>query len=165
VCVGLCVHTHKFVRVHAHFNFALLRKFYGVFKKKSFVETCHHMPLSLPPPPWPQLFDQPPIPNRLPRSQFLSDSDRSSGKIYLPPLTNASVTCKSPSSRRRLLEIDHRTKSTLILFLCYPQNKSPLPKSILVRFGLGKWQNISTVPDERTGHLRIAVVASSTPRN
>ena len=72
--------------------------------------TCH----SLPPPPWPQLFDQPPIPNRLPRSQFLSDLDRSSGKIYLPPLTNASITCESPSSRRRPLEIDHRTKSTSI---------------------------------------------------
>ena len=55
------------MHVHAHFNFALLRKFYGVFstyKNKSFVKTCRHMPLSLPPPPWPQLFDQPPIPNR-----------------------------------------------------------------------------------------------------
>ena len=91
--------------------------------------------------------------------------DWSSGKIYLPPLTNASVTCESPSSRRRPLEINHRTKSTSILFLCYLQTKSALPKSILVRFGLGKCQNISTVPDERTGHLRIAVVASWTPRN
>ena len=68
-------------------------------KKKSFVETCRHMPLSLPPPPWPQLFDQPPIPNRLPQSQFLSDLDRSSGKIYLPPLTNASVTCVAAPSK------------------------------------------------------------------
>jgi len=141
VHVCLCMYMHKFVHVQAHFNFALLRKFYGVFsayKNKSFVKTCRHMPLFLPPPPWQQLFDQPPIPNRLPRSRFLSDSERSSGKIYLPPLTNASVTCKSPSSRCRLLEINHRTKSTLILFLCYPQTKSPLPKSILVRFGLGK---------------------------
>ena len=73
-----------------------------------------------------------------PPKSILSDSDRSSGKIYLPPLTNASVTCESPSSRRRPLEINHRTKSTSILFLCYPQTKSPLPKSILVRFGLGK---------------------------
>ncbi len=132
---------HVCYAIHAHFNFALLRKFYGVFstyKNKSFVKTCRHMPLSLPPPPWPQLFDQPPILNRLPRSRFLSDSERSSGKIYLPPLKNASVTCKSLSSRCRLLEINHRTKSTLILFLCYPQTKSPLPKSILVRFGLGK---------------------------
>jgi hypothetical protein len=117
------------------------------------------------PPPWPQLFDQPPIPNRLPRSRFLSDLDRSSGKIYLPPLTNASITCESPSSRRRPLEIDLKTKSTSILFLCHPQTKSPLPKSILVRFGLGKWQNISTVPEERAGHLRNAVVASPPPRN
>ena len=33
-------------------------------------------------------FDQHPIPNRLPQSQFLSDLDRSNVKIYLPPLTN-----------------------------------------------------------------------------
>jgi hypothetical protein len=52
------MYMHKFVNVHAHFNFALLRKFYGVFstyKNKSFVKTCRHMPLSaaakLPPPP------------------------------------------------------------------------------------------------------------------
>ena len=60
------------------------------------------------------------------------------GKIYLPPLTNASVTCESPSSHCRPLVINHRTKSTSILFLCYPQTKSALTKSILVRFGLGK---------------------------
>jgi hypothetical protein len=90
------------------------------------------------PPPWPQLFDQPPLPNRLPRSKFLSDLGRSSGKIYLPPLTNASITCKSPSSRRHPLEIDHRTKSNSILFLCTHRTKLPLSKSILVRFGLGK---------------------------
>ncbi len=29
--VGLCMHMHKFVHVHAHFNFAQLREFYGVF--------------------------------------------------------------------------------------------------------------------------------------
>ena len=90
------------------------------------------------PPPWPQLFDQPPLPNRLPRSQFLSDLGQSSGKIYLPPLTNASITCKSPSSSRRPLEIDHRTKSNSILFLCTHRTKLPLSKSILVRFGLRK---------------------------
>jgi hypothetical protein len=121
VHVCLCMYMHKFVHVHAHFNFALLRKFYGVFstyKNKSFVKTCRHMPLSLPPPPWPQLFDQPPILNRLPRSRFLSDSERSSGKIYLPPLKNASVTCKSLSSRCRLLEINHRTKSTCRMLEC-----------------------------------------------
>ena len=128
--VCLCIYMHKFVHVHAHFNFALLRKFYGVFstyKNKSFVKTCRHMPLSLPPPPWPQLFDQPPIPNRLPRSQFLSDSERSSGKIYLPPLTNASVTCKSPSSRRRLLEIDHITKSTSDFVPLHPPDQIAPP--------------------------------------
>jgi hypothetical protein len=92
----------------------------------------------LAPPPWPQLFDQPPLPNRLPRSQFLSDLGQSSGKIYLPPLTNASITCKSPSSSRRPLEIDHRTKSNSILFLCTHRTKLPLSKSILVRFGLRK---------------------------
>ena len=137
MCVGLCVHTHKFVHART-FQFCPIEEILWGIQKKSFVETCHHMPLSLPPPPWPQLFDQPPIPNRLPQSQFLSDSDRSSGKIYLPPLTNASVTCESPSPRRRPLEINHRTKSTSILFLCYPQTKSALTKSILVRFGLGK---------------------------
>ncbi len=142
MCMSVCAWTcTNLCMCHAHINFALLRKFYAVFstyKYKSFVKTCRHMPLSLPPPPWPQLFDQPPIPNRIPRSQFLSDLDRSSGKIYLPPLTNASVTCESPSSRQSSLEIDHRTKSTSILFLCHPQTKSPLPKSILVRFGLGR---------------------------
>ena len=75
----------------------------------------------LAPPPWPQLFDQPPLPNRFPQSQFLSDLGRSSGKIYLPPLTKVSITCESPSSRRRPLEIDHRMKSTSILFLCTPR--------------------------------------------
>ena len=142
-CACLFVHVHaQICACTCTFQFCpieeILWGILNIHKNKSFVKTCRHMPLSLPPPPWPQLFDQPPIPNRLPRSQFLSDSERSSGKIYLPPLTNVSVTCKLPSSRRRLLEIDHRTKSTLILFLCYPQTKSPLPKSILVRFGLGK---------------------------
>jgi hypothetical protein len=70
----------------------------------------------------------PPLPNRLPRSRFLSDLGRSSGKIYLPPLTNASITCESPSSRRRHLEIDHRTKSTSILFLCHPLDQIASPE-------------------------------------
>ena len=74
----------------------------------------------LAPPPWPQLFDQPPLPSRLPQSQFLSDLGRSSGKIYLPPLMKVSITCKSPSSRRSPLEIDHRTKSTLICSFAPP---------------------------------------------
>jgi hypothetical protein len=80
------------------------------------------------PPPWPQHFDQPPLPNRLPRSQFLSILDQSSGKTYLPPLTNASITCESPSSRRRPLELDHRTKSTSILFLCHPPEQIASPE-------------------------------------
>jgi hypothetical protein len=56
------MYMHKFVHVHAHFNFALLRKFYGVFstyKNKSFVKhaaTCRSLSHLL--------FDQPPIPNR-----------------------------------------------------------------------------------------------------
>ena len=41
----------------------------------------------------------------------------------------------------------------------------PLPKSILVRFGPVKWQNLSKAPDERIYHLRIAVVTSAPPRN
>jgi hypothetical protein len=60
-------------------------------------------------------------------SQFLSDLGRSSGKIYLPPLTNVIITCESPSLHRLSLKIDHRTKSTSILFVC-----------TLVHFGLGK---------------------------
>jgi len=138
----------RFVRAHAQicacartFQFCPIEEIlWGILyieKKPSLKHAATCRSLSQPPP-WPQLFDQPPIPNRLPRSQFLSDSDRSSGKIYLTPPTNASVTCQSPSSRRRPLEINHRTKSTSILFLCYPQTISPLPKSILVRFGLGK---------------------------
>ena len=49
----MCVHTHisplSTNLCDMHFNFALLREFYGVFstyKNKSFVETCRHMPLS-----------------------------------------------------------------------------------------------------------------------
>ena len=34
----------------------------------------------------------PPLQNRLPLSQFLPDFDGSSGKIYLQPLANASIT-------------------------------------------------------------------------
>ena len=106
-------------KLHAHFTLPGCWDSSGVLQEN---QTCERMqnrflfPL-LAPPPWPQLFDQPPLPNRLPRSQFLSDLDRSSGNIYLPPLTNASITCKSLSSHRRPLEIDHRTKSTSILFV------------------------------------------------
>ena len=78
------------------------------------------------PPQWPQLFDQPPLPNRLPRSQFLSDLDLVSCKIYLPPLTNALGTCGSPSLRRLSLEIDCTTNNTLIPpFLPPPDQIAP----------------------------------------
>ena len=70
----------------------------------------------------------PPGPNCLSQSQFLSVLDRSSGKIYLRPLTNAFITCESPSSRRRPLEIDNRTKSTSILFLCHPPDQIASPE-------------------------------------
>ena len=78
------------------------------------------------PPQWPQLFDQPPPPNRQPRSQFLSNFDRSSGENYLPPLTNASITCELPSSSRLYLEIDHTMNNTLIPpFLPPPDQIAP----------------------------------------
>jgi hypothetical protein len=69
-----------------------------------------------------------PRPNRLSQSQFLSVLDLVSDKIYLPSLTNALGTCGSPSSRRRLLEIDHRTKSTSILSSAPPGPNRP-PRS------------------------------------
>ncbi len=98
-----------------------------------------------------------PLPNRLPRSQFLSDLDLVSCKIYLAPLTNALGTCGLPSLRRLSLKIDCTTNNTLIPpFLPPPDQIPPPPKSILVCFGLGKLQNISTAPDERAGHLRIS---------
>ncbi len=50
-------------------------------------------------------------------------------------------------------------------YLINPHTKSPPPKSILVRFGPVKWQNLSTAPDERVCHLQIAVIASPPPRN
>ena len=166
--VCLCMYMHKFVHVHAHFNFALLRKFYGVFstyKNKSFVKTCRHMPLSLPPPPWPQLSDQPPIPNRLPRSQFLSVLDLVSDKIYLPSMMNALGTCGSPSSRRRLLEIDHRTKSTSILFLCTPRTKAPPPGVNSCPISMVKAVKSTYHMQGRRDLIRIAVVALPTTRN
>jgi hypothetical protein len=86
----------------------------------------------------PNLFDQPPLPSRLPRSQFLSDLDRSIGKIYLPPLTNASITSESPSSRHRPLEIDHRTKSTSILFLCQLPDQIASPEVNYCPFWTGQ---------------------------
>jgi len=49
--------------------------------------------------------------------------------------------------------------------LTTPPIKSPPPKSILVRFGPVKWQNLSTAPDELVYYMRIAVVASLPPRN
>jgi hypothetical protein len=95
LCVSVCACTRTNLCECARtFQFCPIEEIlWGILyiEKKSFVETCRHMPL-LPPPPWPQLFDQPPIPNRCPRSQFLSDSDRSSGKIYLPPLETKRVS-------------------------------------------------------------------------
>jgi hypothetical protein len=46
-----------------------------------------------------------------------------------------------------------------------PPTKSPPPKSIIVRFWLVKWQNLSNAPDERVYHLQIAGVALPPPRN
>ena len=44
-CACLFVlYMHKFVHVHAHFNFALLRKFYGVFSyKNKSAATCRSL--------------------------------------------------------------------------------------------------------------------------
>ncbi len=98
-------------------------------------------PLVLPPP-WPQLFDQPPLPNRLPRSQFLSDLDLVSCKIYLPPLTNALGTSKyfsfcgqfrgggdAPTAIRRC---PARSSGTVDI-LCH----LPSPKRTRIDFGRG----------------------------
>jgi len=68
----------------------------------------------------------PPLPNRLPRSQFLYDLDLVSCKIYLLPLTNALGTCGSPSLRRLFLVIDCTTNNTLIPpFLPPPDQIAP----------------------------------------
>jgi hypothetical protein len=59
------MYMHKFVRVHAHFNFALLRKFYGVFSTyKSHCRSHRAAATALPPsrcvPPQPPLPLPPP---------------------------------------------------------------------------------------------------------
>jgi hypothetical protein len=67
-----------------------------------------------------------PLPNCLPRSQFLSDLDLVSCKIYPPPLTNMLGTFESPSSRRLSLEIDRMANNTLIPpFLPPPDQIAP----------------------------------------
>ena len=69
---------------------------------------------------------------------------------------HAPFTCAAPPSNH------HK------LWFCSsatPPTKSPFPKSILLRFGRVKWQNLSTAPDDCVYHLRIAVVASLAPEN
>ena len=70
-----------------------------------------------------------PLPNRLPRSQFLSDLDLVSCKIYLAPLTNALGTCGLPSLRRLSLKIDYTTNNTLIPPFLPPPDQIPPPRS------------------------------------
>ena len=57
--------------------------------------------------------------------------------------------------------IPHHGHNSLI----NPQYQIASPKVNSVRFGPVKWQNLSTAPDERVYHLRIAVVAWPPPRN
>jgi len=65
MCVSVCTCTLVQICACARtFQFCPIEEIlWGILyiEKKSFVETCRHMPLSLPPPPWPQLFDQPVI--------------------------------------------------------------------------------------------------------
>jgi hypothetical protein len=104
----VCRFVHKFVRVHAHFNFALLKKFYGVsilyIRKKN------------------------------------------------PSLKHAAICCS--------LSHPHHSHN----YLSYPPYQIASPE-VNSCFGPVKWQNLSTVPDERVCHLRIAVVSRNQPQN
>ena len=183
--VGLCMYMHKFVHVHALFNFALLREFYGVsiifYIRRNVVlliifsqvrkefwnfPPCRWLPPPPPPPRWWQgQLPDPPSPTKSAPSQSIlarfwrvkwQNLSTAPGE-RVDHLINVVVVPARPRNRSQIVPY--------FTFISHSHTKAGPLKSILARFGPFKWQNPSEESKRRVEHRIIAVVLLSPRRN